>query len=344
MVSITGDRLLLNWLFVVAMMVASMIVIGGVTRITGSGLSMVEWRPLVGWLPPFSEKEWNRIFDLYQRSPQFVLVNAWMDLEAFKDIFWWEYIHRLWGRLIGIVFILPLVAFWILGRIPSGHARRLIMLLVLGAAQGVVGWWMVLSGLSQEPSVSQYRLALHLGIAFLILGILVWTILGFVTINLDVSCGYMVLHAKTVVISISATIIAGSLVAGMDAGLTYNTFPLMDGGVVPKGYFSISPYWKNIFENAGAVQFNHRVSAAITVLLTVSLLVRCLLKRLPVQQRMVLHILAGLVLLQFALGISTLINFVPAFLAIIHQLMAICLFVNSLLAVWVLKGASNTSY
>ena len=229
-----------------------------------------------------------------------------------------------------------------MGSIGEKHGRRFLILLGLGAAQGLVGWWMVLSGLSQEPSVSQYRLALHLGMAFLILGILVWTILDFITINMGVSRGDLVLHAKTIVISISATIIGGSLVAGMDAGLVYNTFPFMDGMVVPRGYFSISPYWKNIFENAGAVQFNHRVTATITVLLTVSLLARCILKNFPEQQRVVIHILAGLVLLQFALGISTLINFVPAPLAIIHQFVAVCLFANSLLVVWILKGGSQT--
>ena len=178
MITSSNYRWVLIWLFVVVFMVTAMILIGGMTRITDSGLSMVEWRPLMGWLPPLSDREWSRVFDLYQQSPEFLIVNTWMDLNAFKGIFWWEYIHRLWGRLIGIVFFVPLILFWTLGRVPGEIKWWLLLLLILGIFQGLIGWWMVQSGLSQEPSVSQYRLAVHLGVAFLILGLLIWTILN----------------------------------------------------------------------------------------------------------------------------------------------------------------------
>ena len=172
------DRALVWWLFSMSGLVAIMVVIGGVTRLTGSGLSMVEWRPLIGILPPLTETEWLRVFKLYQTSPEFLQVNSDMDLAGFKVIFFWEYVHRVWGRLLGLAFGIPLLFFWLAGRIPTGYGLPLSSLLALGGVQGVIGWWMVTSGLVDNPAVSQYRLATHLSMALLILVILLWTALN----------------------------------------------------------------------------------------------------------------------------------------------------------------------
>ena len=171
------------WLLIMALLVAVMVVIGGITRLTGSGLSMTEWRPLMGTLPPMSAAEWERVFALYKASPEYDAVNFGMDLAGFKTIFFWEYFHRLWGRLLGVAFALPLLGFWMAGRIPPGFGIRLLVLLVLGGFQGVIGWWMVKSGLSEDASVSQYRLATHLGMALVIFSLLIWTALIFVMVG-----------------------------------------------------------------------------------------------------------------------------------------------------------------
>ena len=170
-----GSRELVIWISFLIMMVIMMVVIGGITRVTGSGLSMVEWRPLVGWLPPLDDEEWQRVFNLYKSSPEFISLNSWMDLSAFKEIFWWEYVHRLWGRMIGLAFFVPLMFFLIFRKIPKQLAPKISLITILGCTQAFIGWWMVKSGLSGEPLVSQYRLAAHLGMAFIILGVLVWT-------------------------------------------------------------------------------------------------------------------------------------------------------------------------
>ena len=211
-----ADKAVAIWLAVIAGMVAAMVIIGGITRVTGSGLSMVEWRPLLGWLPPLSDEEWQRIFKLYQNSPEYRYINTWMDLSAFKSIFWWEYIHRLWGRLIGVAFFLPFIFFLVTQKIKRRLLSRICFLFFLGGLQGALGWWMVKSGLSSDPSVSQYRLATHLGMAFLILGLLIWTILDLVgTRDVFVSKAIFY-HANTVTVLIFLTVIGGALVAAFD--------------------------------------------------------------------------------------------------------------------------------
>ena len=222
-VTVASDQIVAKWLFSVAVLVALMVVIGGVTRLTGSGLSMVEWRPLMGTLPPMTTLEWQRVYQLYQASPEYQQLNYGMSLSNFKTIFFWEYFHRLWGRLLGLAFGLPLIALALTGRIPNGFGRRLFLLLLLGGFQGVVGWWMVKSGLTETASVSQYRLATHLSLALIIFSLLVWT--GF---DLRDGCDrYPSGHGLATLILLGITIVAGALVAGMDAGLLYNEYPLM---------------------------------------------------------------------------------------------------------------------
>jgi len=333
-----SDRTVAIWLLVVAIMVAAMVVIGGITRVTESGLSMVEWRPLLGWFPPLNDKEWGRVFGLYQDSPEYLYVNTWMDLVAFKNIFWWEYIHRLWGRLIGLVFFIPFVWFLVTRSIRNQLLPRVLFLFILGGLQGGIGWWMVKSGLASDPSVSQYRLVIHLGMAFLILGILIWTILDLVGERGDHASKLRIYHAQFALILISITIIAGGLVAGLNAGLIYNTFPLMGGQIFPPDYAQLQPLWRNIFENESAVQFNHRFLATLSVVTILSLLWGATQASVNKHCSLAVYVLSGLVLIQFSLGIVTLTNYVPMSLAVIHQFLGLCLFGAGTWVLWTLRG------
>ncbi len=307
------------WLFVVAGMILVMIVLGGVTRLTGSGLSIMEWAPLMGTLPPMNEAEWQRLFLLYQQIPQYDLVNHGFGLEGFKRIFWLEWTHRLWGRLIGLVFLVPLVWFWWTGRVSRWLRWRLMVFFLVGGLQGAVGWFMVASGFQPDTtSVSPYRLVIHLGLALLLYGAIVWTglselspvpaerqgssaLLGLVRVGTGLVC---------------LTILAGGFVAGLHAGLTYNTFPLMEGGLLPPGYADLHPFFLNLTENIAAVQFNHRLLATLTVLVAAgALAVGWRVSALRVRVAA-----AGiLVAAQYCLGVATLLWVVPTDLAAMHQ-------------------------
>ena len=339
----SGDRELVIWISFLIIMVIMMVVIGGVTRVTGSGLSMVEWRPLFGWLPPLDDQEWKRVFNLYKRSPEFISLNSWMNLSAFKEIFWWEYIHRLWGRMIGLVFFVPLVFFLVCRKIPKKLTPKILLITILGCMQAFIGWWMVKSGLSGEPSVSQYRLATHLGMAFIILGVLVWTLMDLVVGVGPSTANTIVLHAKLVCGLILITILAGALVAGLDAGLIYNMFPLMGGKIVPEDYLAMKVVWRNIFENPAAVQFNHRLLGTTTTLAIGWLLFRCLKLNITAPTRSAAYSLAAFVVLQFGLGVLALTNNVPHNLAVAHQLVGVCLFINSLVLIRLLGLPENST-
>ncbi|WP_292882932.1 COX15/CtaA family protein [Nisaea sp.] len=333
-----ADRPVAYWLSGVAVMVFLMIVIGGITRLTESGLSMVEWRPLIGWIPPLSEAEWYRVFSLYQDTPEFQKVNSWMTIDDFKQIFFWEYLHRVWGRLIGVAFAVPFLFLAVTGKIRRALYPRLGLLFLLGALQGVIGWWMVKSGLVDNPAVSQYRLATHLGVAFVILGALLWTVLGLLRLPGE-GDRHLRRHAVAVLHLIALTVIAGAFVAGLDAGLIYNTFPLMNGYVVPPDYAFAEPFWINIFENPATVQFNHRVIAILTFAAIVWLLVRAMRSGdLAPRTRLSIHALAGMSAIQVALGISTLLAQVPVSLGAAHQGGAALTFAA---AVWVLFETSG---
>ncbi|WP_319024872.1 COX15/CtaA family protein [Nisaea sediminum] len=333
-----ADRSVAYWLAGVAVMVFLMIVIGGITRLTESGLSMAEWRPFIGWIPPLSEAEWYRVFSLYQDTPEFQKVNSWMTIEDFKQIFFWEYLHRVWGRLIGIAFAAPFLILAVFGKIRRALYPRLGLLFLLGALQGAIGWWMVKSGLVDNPAVSQYRLAIHLGVAFAILGVLLWTVLGLLRLPGE-GDRHLRRHAVAVLHLIALTVIAGAFVAGLDAGLIYNTFPLMNGHVVPPDYAFAEPFWINIFENPATVQFNHRVIAILTFAAIVWLLVRAMRSEdLAPRTRLAVHALAGMGAIQVALGISTLLAQVPVWLGAAHQGGAALTFAA---AVWVLFELSG---
>ena len=316
-----ADKSVAAWLFLSAGMVFAMAVIGAVTRLTESGLSMVEWRPLIGALPPLTQAEWERVFDLYRESPEYRLKNAGMDLAAFKQIFFWEWFHRFWGRAIGVVYALPLVYFAVAGRLKHGLLPLALLALCLGAGQGVWGWYMVQSGLVDRPSVSQYRLAGHLGLAFAIFGLLIW-----------IGCRALRLPALGLAASappargllaafglLAVTVFWGALVAGLDAGLAYNTFPLMDGSLVPPGMWTIDPLWKNPFENTAMVQFIHRW-LAIATLIAVLWACHSVMRQpgLPLPRKLAAAAMA-VVTLQAGLGVATLLSQVSIPLAALHQ-------------------------
>ena len=309
------DRALVGWLFGMVMLVGIMVVIGGVTRLTGSGLSMVEWRPLIGILPPLSEAEWMRVFTLYQDSPEFQEINTDMDLAGFKVIFFWEYVHRVWGRLLGLAFGLPLAFFWLAGRIPSGYGLPLLGLLVLGGLQGVIGWWMVTSGLVDNPAVSQYRLAVHLSMALLILSLLLWTALNLRYGRVRLPSG----HAAATLGLVGLTIVAGAFVAGMDAGLLYNEYPLMGDHLVPVEYGEAG--LADPFENPASAQFHHRWIAVLATGAVIGLW--------AIARRRGHTLSAGIMALavfcQFALGLTTLLLGVPVWAGALHQAGAVIL-------------------
>ena len=323
------ERAIATWLLTMAGLVALMVLIGGITRLTGSGLSMVEWRPLMGTLPPLSAAEWERVFLLYQQSPEYNDINFGMSLDEFKTIFFWEYVHRLWGRLLGIVFIVPFIYFLVRKMIPQGYGFMLGLLLVLGGFQGVIGWWMVKSGLVQDPAVSQYRLAIHLGMALVIYALLLWTSFNlFYGRTLKISPHYM-----GVVGIIGLTIIAGAFVAGMDAGLLYNEYPLMGEGLVPIEYGEEG--LADPFENPAAAQFHHRWIAVLAVIGVITLWRRAV-KIASIKKR---GMIVGMIVLgQFTLGIFTLLNGVPVWMGAAHQIGAVLLLGSAL---WCVHGLSH---
>jgi len=329
------NRYVSLWLFVMIIMVVSIILLGGATRLTNSGLSITEWKPITGILPPLSAQAWAAEFAKYQKIPEFSAEHPDMDLAGFKFIYFMEWSHRQLGRAIGLVYFVPLVVFLMRGQLQMGKRGRFIGILLLIGVQGAIGWWMVKSGfVNDRVSVSQYRLAVHLGVAFVILAILLWTWLdqrqGWPDKQVRPKLGKRTLILFLLVF---LQIIAGALVAGTHAGLTYNTWPLMDGGLVPPGYFAQSPAWINIFENVASIQFNHRMLGYAVFLMAIWLWVSAL-RQGETHLRSPATWLLLSILVQIALGIATLLYVVPLHLALTHQAGAIVVFI---LALWTLR-------
>ena len=317
-----------------------MVVLGGFTRLTGSGLSMVDWQPLMGILPPMSDAAWQRVFELYQQSPEFQKVNAHMNVDAFKGIFWLEYLHRLLGRVIGVVFFVPFLVFAIRGYIQKQEWPKYLLMFVLGGLQGLLGWYMVKSGLVNVPQVSQYRLTAHLAAAFLIYGYMFWVAMSLLY-PAPQGAGRHAWYQKTIALTllVSVTILSGGFVAGLKAGKIYNTFPKMGEDWLPPGLMALDPAWRNFFENMATVQFDHRWLAAGTFLVIVVYWAYAQRADLPKRARPALNALLATSALQVVLGISALLLAVPVLLGAAHQAVAMLLLTVALYLVHALRHA-----
>lgn len=319
------------WLLGVAALIFCMVIVGGATRLTDSGLSITEWKPLLGAIPPLTEAHWFDAFHKYQQIPEYQQINKGMTLEQFEFIYWWEWSHRFLGRVIGLAFFLPFAYFAVTGALNRSTAIRCGILFVLGGLQGALGWYMVASGLVDRVDVSQYRLAAHLSLATFIYGAILWVAFGLGLKRHVPETGRQWL-ALLIAALVLLQIAAGGFVAGLDAGFGYNTWPLIDGALVPKGLFVAEPWWRNMFENALTVQFNHRNLAYVIFVLVAA--------QAYVMRSRASLILVCAVLGQIALGVWTLLWVVPLWLGLAHQGGALLVFAA---AIWnlhcVLKGA-----
>jgi cytochrome c oxidase assembly protein subunit 15 len=338
-----GHRAIAAWLLVCCALVFAMVVVGGVTRLTHSGLSIVEWQPIVGTLPPLGDAAWQETFEKYKLTPEYRQVNHGMSLAEFKGIFWWEYFHRLLGRLIGLVFFVPLAWFWARGRLNRVLAWKLAAIFALGGLQGAMGWYMVMSGLVDDPRVSQFRLTAHLAIAVLIFSTMLWVAMDLLAPRTAASqdAGRTTRSATDGVRRlgwwitgvVGYMVVTGGFVAGIRAGKAYNTFPLMHGHVVPPEIFMIEPWWQNFFYNMATVQFDHRLGAWALAFLVPWLWLRARKAAVSPRGRLAANLLLAAVAVQITLGISTLLLAVPVALGAAHQggavvLLAAALFAN----------------
>ncbi len=339
---IRAQRAVALWLFALCFMVLVMVALGGATRLTGSGLSIMEWDPIMGALPPLSNAEWQRLYGLYQQIPQYTLINNGFGIDGFKHIFWLEWTHRLWGRLMGLALIGPLLWFGLRRELPGWLWRRMAMLFVLGGLQGGVGWFMVASGFEADSTaVSPYRLVAHLALALSLYAALFWTALTVYRSGqprLVMVSSMLRGLSVALVCSVAITIVAGGFVAGNKAGLTYNTFPLMDGHLVPQDWAALQPWWRNLFENVASVQFDHRLLASFTALLAFFTAAFGLALKPLGGLKAALHAVAGAVAVQYLLGVATLLYIVPVGLATLHQATAVVLLSTALLLRHVVRG------
>ena len=311
------------WLFACSAMVFAILVVGGVTRLTHSGLSIVEWKPIVGVIPPLNQAEWDETFDKYKKTPEYQKVNHQMSLDEFKFIFYWEYWHRVLGRLIGVVFLVPFAYFLLRRKLDPSLIPKLLGIFVLGGLQGAMGWYMVKSGLVDDPRVSQYRLTAHLSLAFLIFIAMMWVALGLWSERArgtaeDTLQGLQRTGFWLAVLAFYM-VITGGFVAGIRAGKAYNTFPLMNGHVLPPESFILDPWYLNLFNNMALVQFDHRVGAWLLAVLVPWFWVKSRAPIVSTRARSVASLLLVAVAAQIALGIATLLAGVPVALGAAHQ-------------------------
>ena len=354
-----APRAVAIWLLICCALVVAIVVVGGATRLTHSGLSITEWQPIVGTLPPLSAGEWDEAFVKYQATPEYRQVNKGMSLDAFKSIFWWEYAHRLLGRVVGAVFALPLAWFVLRRKLPRRLAPQLIAIFALGGLQGALGWYMVQSGLIDDPRVSQLRLAAHLGLALLIFAAMFWLALSLLRWRgHSAADGSLIRHSREsgnpvayrqrrwvpafagttipfrfalfIVALVFVQALSGSLVAGIRAGFAYNTFPLMNGQLVPPEILSLAPWYRNFADNMATVQFDHRAIAWLLALLIPVFWFLVRSQATAPRVKLAATLLLAALLLQLALGIATLLLVVPVPLAAAHQAGAVLLFAAAL--------------
>ncbi len=335
-------RALRIWLAAIAALIVAMILVGGATRLTDSGLSITEWQPILGAIPPLSEADWTEAFAAYQQIPEYTELKRGMSLEEFKTIYWWEWAHRFLGRLIGVAFFVPFVAFWLVGYIPRALLPRLLGLFLLGGLQGAIGWYMVKSGLVERTDVSQYRLAAHFGVALLILGYTLWLLFGLgsetETRRAAPASRAQAWVAGLVLVLIFVQLLAGRAGGGLDAGMGFNTWPLINGAYVPSGLGEASPWYLNLFENPLTVQFNHRMLGYAVVLAALGQLVWLGLRAAPQPLLGSALTLALLAVLQAVIGVWTLLLAVPITLGLAHQAGAIAVFAAALYHFWLSRS------
>jgi cytochrome c oxidase assembly protein subunit 15 len=334
-----SERRISDWLFLMCILVAAMVIVGGATRLTDSGLSITEWKPISGAIPPLSEAHWQEEFAKYRTTTEYKAVNRGMTLADFKEIYWWEWAHRFLGRFIGIAFVLPLIFFIVTRSVSRALGVKLFGLFVLGGAQGALGWWMVTSGLSERVDVSQHRLAAHLALAILLFGLMFWLALdlrngGRMRIRQPLFWGALALAG-----GVFAQMVLGAFVAGLRAGRTFNTWPLMDGAFVPPGYFNSPPRFGDLFESIAAVQFNHRLGAYLVAAGAVWFFFAA--RKVAAEPRARLVLIA--VLAQIALGVWTLLAVTPLSLGLLHQAGALAVFAAALYAAHGLGGSTAKS-
>jgi heme a synthase len=329
-------KFVVAWLLTGCLLIYVMVVVGGITRLTGSGLSITKWKVITGTLPPLTAEAWQQEFESYKQTPQFKLINSDFTLSDFKGIFWWEYIHRLTGRLIGFVFLIPFLWFWIRKKLPDGFMKKALVLFVLGGLQGFLGWFMVMSGLSENIYVSHYRLAVHLISAFTVFGFTFWYALDIAWPVSAVSADGSRELKKTAILLffvILLQLIYGAFVAGLKAGYGYPTWPKMGNQWVPDDVIALEPLWKNFLEGHAGVQFIHRYLAYVVVLIVGIIFFRASKMQITARQRKIINTLGVIVLVQFSLGVITLLYGVPIVIAVLHQTGAFFLFATSLLLV-----------
>lgn len=310
------------WLFIMCGLVAAMVIVGGATRLTDSGLSITEWRPVTGAVPPLSEAQWLEEFEKYKTIPEYEEVNFGMSLDDFKTIYWWEWGHRLLGRLIGVAFFFPMMFFMATGQVKRPLALKLFGLFLLGGMQGALGWWMVSSGLANRVDVSQYRLAAHLSLAVMLFGLMFWLALDLWPARKMETPKGLRIGAYALVAGVFAQIILGAFVAGLRAGRTFNTWPLMDGKFFPDGYFAGAPGFSDLFETIAAVQFNHRIGAYLLAGGAVWFYLAARKCALGSRARLVLAAVG----LQIVLGVWTILAATPLSLGLAHQAGALMVF------------------
>ena len=326
----TRNRAIATWLLVCCGLVFAMVVLGGFTRLTGSGLSMAEWRPIMGTLPPLSEAEWQRVFEIYKQTPEFQQLNSHMDVHDFKGIFWLEYLHRLLGRLLGFAFVLPLVYFVARKYISWGQLPWYLLMFVLGGLQAVIGKIMVASGQVDAPQVSHYRLTAHLSAAFLVFALMFWRAQSLLFGLSDARPHPWYPRTIALTALIAVTIVSGGFVAGLDAGLIYNTFPKMGDYWIPPDLMALEPAWRNLFDHRPTVQFDHRILAITTFALVAIYWLRAMGAEFTRHARIGVNALLVTAVLQVVLGIATVVLAVPTLLAVGHQANALLLLTSAL--------------
>ncbi len=323
------------WLLSIAGLIVIMVLVGGATRLTESGLSIVEWKPVTGTLPPLNQEQWTQAFEAYKTIPQYRERNAGMNLAEFKTIFWWEWSHRLLGRVIGVAYLLPFLWFLWRGVLSTDLRRRLWLIFGLGALQGAVGWWMVASGLSHRVEVSQYRLATHLMLALLIFAGIVWTLRRLADRPPLIASSRLRITSVALLVLTFVQLYLGALVAGLRAGKVYNTWPEIDGALIPSAarLFFEEPWWRNLFDNTLTVQFEHRMTAYALLVLAVLHAFDAIRSRAGAAVVNGAAWLAALMILQAALGILTLLHQVPILLALAHQAVAMAVLTSAIFQV-----------